>query len=613
VSGRPPELPGVERMIGLFVNTLPVRVRLRPDEPLGDLLRRLRDEQAELLPHHHLGLTEIRRGPLFDALLVMENYPVDPRTEIGDLRLTAADVADATHYPVTLLVIPGERLRFRLQYRPDAFTEAEAVRLLDRFRHLLGTLAAEAGAGETGSGRGAEREMPGMEREASRAGRGAGPQTPVSRLAVLPAVERDLVLRGWNATETDAMEADAPDGTAGRAPDGPPPGTLAELFEAQAARTPDAPALVSEDEELSYAELDARADRLARLLAAHGVGPEQVVGLRLPRSLDLVVAMYAVVKAGGAYLPIDPGLPEERVAAMLEDARPVLVIEPGWPAAADPSGCPQQGPGARAVPENPAYVIYTSGSTGRPKGVVVTHCAIVNRLRWAQARYGLRPGDRVLQKTPAGFDVSVWEFFWPLQVGATLVVTRPDGHRDPAYLARVIREERITTVHFVPSMLAAFLDAVPGPSGGDSREDSGAGTGSSGTNPNPNPELSPDPEAWPLRRVLCSGEALPPDLADRAAERLGAPVHNLYGPTEAAVDVTAWEHRPEPGATSVPIGRPVWNTRAYVLDGWLRPVPAGVPGELYLAGVQLARGYASRGALTAERFVACPFGSSGSP
>ncbi|WP_230882206.1 non-ribosomal peptide synthetase [Planomonospora sp. ID91781] len=641
VSGRPPELPGVERMVGLFVNTLPVRVRLRPDEPLGDLLRRLRDEQAELLPHHHLGLTEIRRGPLFDALLVMENYPVDPRTEIGDLRLAAADVADATHYPVTLLVIPGERIRFRLQYRPGAFTGAEAVRLLDRFRHLLGTLAAEAEAGETGSGRDTERgapEVPGVQREAPGApgagreaprmpgaGRGTGPRTLVSRLDVLPAAERDLVLREWNATMADAPDGTfgrASDGTLGRTSGGPPPGTLAELFEAQAARTPDAPALVSEDEELSYAELDARADRLARVLAAQGVGPERVVGLRLPRSLDLVVAMYAVVKAGGAYLPIDPGLPEERVAAMLEDARPVLVIGPGLmigperTAAAGPADVPEEGSGRRAVPENPAYVIYTSGSTGRPKGVVVTHGAIVNRLRWAQARYGLRPGDRVLQKTPAGFDVSVWEFFWPLQAGATLVVARPDGHRDPTYLARVIREERITTVHFVPSMLAAFLDAVPERSGGGF----GRGMESPDPDPDPDPDLEresdpapdPDPEPWSLRRVLCSGEALPPDLADRAAERLGAPVHNLYGPTEAAVDVTAWEHRPEPGATSVPIGRPVWNTRVHVLDGWLRPVPVGVPGELYLAGVQLARGYANRGALTAERFVACPFGVSGS-
>ncbi|WP_189241736.1 non-ribosomal peptide synthetase, partial [Planobispora rosea] len=517
VSGRPADLPGAERMVGLLINTVPVRVRLRPDESVGDLLRRLRDEQAELLPHHHLGLTEIHRGVLFDTLLVMENYPVDPRTAVGDLRLTAADVADATHYPVTLLVIPGERLRFRLQYRPDVFTEEQAAGLLDRLRHVLATLA--GGITPQHAGR------PG----------GPVPDRIVGALDALPADERDLVLHRWN--ETAAAVPDV---------------TLADLFEAQAARTPEATALVFEGAELSYAELNARANRLARLLAERGVGPERTVGLMLPRSLDLLVAMYAVVKAGGAYLPIDPGLPRGRIDAMLADAHPVLVIDPLWLATADPSGYSPENLGVRPAPDNPAYVIYTSGSTGRPKGVVVSHRAIVNRLLWTQAEYGLRSDDRVLQKTPAGFDVSVWEFFWPLQVGAALVIARPDGHRDPVYLAGLIRDEAVTTVHFVPSMLAVFL--------------------------------AEDPERGSLRRVLCSGEALPLDLAEQAVARLGVPVHNLYGPTEAAVDVTFWEHRPEPGAVSVPIGRPVWNTRVYVLDGWLRPVPVGVAGELYVAG-----------------------------
>ncbi|MFF5211563.1 amino acid adenylation domain-containing protein, partial [Streptosporangium sp. NPDC000396] len=531
VSGRPPELPGVERMIGLFINTLPVRVRLDPAESAGDLLRRLRDEQAELLPHHHLGLTEIQRGGLFDALLVMENYPIDPRTTIGELHLNSADVVDATHYPITLLVIPGERLRFRLQYRPDAFTEAEAADLLDRFRNLLAAMA-------------------------------AAPDTAVGRLDGLSREERDLLLREWNDTAVAVPDV-----------------TLAGLFEAQVARTPHATALVFEGAELSYAAFNARANRLARLLAEHGVGPERVVALMLPRSLDLLVAMYAVIKAGGAYLPIDPDHPAGRITSMLEDAHPVLVIDPDWLAGADVSGYSPENPGVRLASENPAYVIYTSGSTGRPKGVVVSHGSIVNRLLWAQSKYGLGSDDRVLQKTPAGFDVSVWEFFWPLQVGATLVIARPDGHRDPVYLAELIAAERITTVHFVPSMLAVFLAENPAPG--------------------------------PLRRIICSGEALPPEVADRAATRLGVPVHNLYGPTEAAVDVTFWEHAPEPDAVSVPIGRPVWNTQVYVLDGCLRPVPVGVTGELYLAGVQLARGYAGRAGLTAERFVACPFGPAG--
>ncbi|WP_433361774.1 amino acid adenylation domain-containing protein [Streptosporangium sp. CA-115845] len=539
VSGRPPELPGVERMVGLFINTLPVRVRLDPAETVGDLLRRLRDEQAELLPHHHVGLAEIRRGPLFDALLVMENYPIDSRRAIGDLDLTSADVTDATHYPITLLVVPGDVLRFRLQYRPDVFTEAEAAALLDHFQNLLAGLVAE-------------------------------PDTAVGRLDGLSSGERELV--HWNDTAADV-----------------PRTTLAALFEAQVARTPDATALVFEGDELSYAAFNARANRLARLLVAeHGVGAERVVALMLPRSPDLLVAMYAVIKAGAAYLPVDPELPAARIASMLDDARPVLVIDGDWLGRADASGYPASDLGVPLVPERPAYVIYTSGSTGRPKGVVVTHGAIVNRLLWAQSEYRLGPADRVLQKTPAGFDVSVWEFFWPLQTGATLIVARPDGHRDPSYLAGLIDSERITVLHFVPSMLAAFLEAVPSPG---SPEVSGTGTA--------------------LRFLICSGEALPLALADEAAARLGVPVHNLYGPTEAAVDVTFWEHRPGTETTSVPIGHPVWNTRLYVLDSWLRPVPAGVEGELYLAGAQLARGYLGRAGLTAERFVACPFGGSG--
>ncbi|PLW73349.1 non-ribosomal peptide synthetase, partial [Streptomyces sp. DJ] len=275
-----------------------------------------------------------------------------------------------------------------------------------------------------------------------------------------------------------------------------------------------------------------------------------------------------------ARLPQDHGLP---------------VVEPGDPAlrreleAAHPACDPPRA----LTPHHPAYVIYTSGSTGRPKGVVVPHGAIDNRLRWMQAEYGLAGDDRVLQKTPSGFDVSVWEFFWPLREGATLVLARPDGHRDPAHLARTVREQAVTTVHFVPSMLQLFL-AEP------------AAAGCTG-----------------LRRVFCSGEALPPETVGRFHEVLGGkvPLHNLYGPTEAAVDVT---HQPCPpdgphrDGGPVPIGRPVWNTRLYVLDAALQPVPEGVTGELYLAGHQLATGYLGRPALTASRFVADPFGPPGS-
>ncbi|MFK4037107.1 amino acid adenylation domain-containing protein [Nonomuraea wenchangensis] len=352
------------------------------------------------------------------------------------------------------------------------------------------------------------------------------------------------------------------------------PLTLIGLVEEQAAATPGRPALRFRDRTLTYRELDAAASALAARLRERGAGPERVVAVALPRSAELVVALVAVLKTGAAYLPVDPEQPAGRTASMLADSAPLVTLRE---VELEPGGRPE--PATPADPRNPAYVIYTSGSTGRPKGVVVAHEAIVNRLRWMQAEYGLTAEDRVLQKTPAGFDVSVWEFFWPLIAGATLVVAEPGGHRDAAYLAGLIRRERVTTVHFVPSMLRAFL-ADP---------DAAGCTG--------------------LRRVICSGEELPAGLAAEFHAALpGCGLHNLYGPTEAAVDVTYWACRPgEDGP--VPIGRPVWNTAVHVLDRDLRPAAAG---ELYLAGVQLARGYLGRPGLTAGRFVPDPYGPPGS-
>ncbi|NBH02663.1 amino acid adenylation domain-containing protein, partial [Amycolatopsis sp. SID8362] len=378
------------------------------------------------------------------------------------------------------------------------------------------------------------------------------------------------LLAAWNDTTTDVPEA-------GR--------TLTRLLAEQAARTPDATALVFEGETLTCRELHDRAARLANLLAARGVGPGVLTGVCADRSLELVIALLGVLKAGGAYVPLDPDYPADRLAYMVADsAAPVVLTQSHHEHlfAAETILLDDVDYGAVPVVEpevstkDLAYAIYTSGSTGRPKGVLVPHEGIVNRLAWTQAQYGLTAEDRVLQKTPSSFDVSVWEFFWPLLTGATLVLARPGGHRDPAYLAGVIRAERITTVHFVPSMLQAFL------------LDPAAAT------------------CTGLRRVLCSGEALPAELQARFFATLpGVELHNLYGPTEASVDVTYWACEKE--NATVPIGRPVWNTRTYVLDARLQPVAPGESGELYLAGVQLARGYHGRPGLTAERFVASPF------
>ncbi|MDH6287891.1 amino acid adenylation domain-containing protein/non-ribosomal peptide synthase protein (TIGR01720 family) [Rhodococcus opacus] len=558
VSGRPPQLSGVESMLGLFINTVPVRVRMDPDETCAQLLTRLQGEQVSLLDHHYLGLGDIQAriglGNLFDTLSVFESYPVDKsgfdeHTDIAGMRVTALDARDATHYPITLLSILEPRLRLSLRYQHGIFDRDTVTTLAARVIGILETIARDA-------------------------------DTPVGDVDLFVPKEREQVVDTWNATEHQVSRL-----------------TLAELFDAQVAHTPDAPAVVFEGTVLTYTEFDARANKLARFLISGGVGPESHVGVAVRRSVDMLVGIYAVIKAGGAYVPIDPDQPAERIAYVVATAGPVVVLT----TTADRVALPAEVPALdldtldvsalsddpirdrdRVGPlhtRNPAYVIFTSGSTGRPKGVSVPHEGIVNRLLWMQHRYPLSDDDAVLQKTPVTFDVSVWELFWPLQTGARLVIAEPDGHRDPVYLERVIRADSVTTVHFVPSMLAVFL----------------AGAHVDGCNS--------------LRRVFTSGEALPPVTAANLHRVSGAELHNLYGPTEAAVDVTYYETGPD--ETTVPIGAPVWNTHTYVLDGRLRPVPVGVAGELYLGGVQLARGYQARSDLTADRFVANPFAAAG--
>ncbi|MGH7617644.1 MAG: amino acid adenylation domain-containing protein, partial [Gemmatimonadaceae bacterium] len=415
------------------------------------------------------------------------------------------------------------------------------------------------------------------------------PNCATACIDVLPPDERRRLLKDWNATA-------APYPTETR---------IHELFEVQAARTPDAVAAVAEGTALTYAALDRRATRLAVQLQALGVEPDRRVAVCLDRSLELIVSLLAVLKAGGAYVPLDPSYPEERLRYMLADSAPVAVLtEPAhagffmgapMPVLDVPAVLAQ--PSAEWVTpyacapltaQHAAYVIYTSGSTGQPKGVVNTHGGIANRLHWMQQTYPLTAADAVLQKTPASFDVSVWEFFWPLLVGARLVLARPGGHKDPQYLHEVIAREGVTTLHFVPSMLPAFLEVL-----NDGGED-GAGT---------RPRSS-------LRQVFCSGEALPVAFVRKFQARLPqVALYNLYGPTEAAVDVTAWTCEAlTPQHASVPIGRPVANTQLYVLDASGAPSPVGVSGEVYIGGVQLARGYWNRPALTAERFVPDSFG-----
>ncbi len=383
----------------------------------------------------------------------------------------------------------------------------------------------------------------------------------------------------WNRTERDY-----------------PSTLLPEAFAAQVARTPAATALRFRDQTLTYAELDDRVDRLARHLRMLGVGRDSFVAVCMDRSVEMVIALYAIQRAGGAYVPLDPEYPADRIGFMLDDLDgPILLTQdhlaprfadgPATVIAIDRPLAPVEAPVTADLPEirpeDLAYVIYTSGSTGRPKGAMISHGAIANRIYWMQEHLDLTPEDRVLQKTPFSFDVSVWEFFWPLIIGAELVVAEPGGHRDAAYLARTITGHGITTLHFVPSMLQLFLESP------------GAG------------------ECVSLRRVICSGEALPRALQDRFFARLDAELHNLYGPTEAAVDVTYWVCDRESVLPFVPIGRPVANTQMHILDEALEPVPAGEVGDLYIGGVQVGRGYLNRPELSAERFLPDPFRTGG--
>ncbi|ROP35964.1 amino acid adenylation domain-containing protein [Saccharothrix texasensis] len=543
VAGRTDE--ALDDLVGFFVNTLVLRTDTSGDPTFTELLARVREVDLAAYDHQDVPFERLverlnpprslTRHPLCQVLLTLQNTG-DAHLALPGLTAEPVGVTSGTTAFDLSLGLRETRagdgspagVDGALLYREDLFDAGTARSLAERLVRVLAAATAD-------------------------------PDVRLGDVDLLGDDERDRVLVAWNDTERSVPDT-----------------TLPALFTAQARRTPDAVALIADGERLTYAGLDARIDRLAAALHAAGAGRDRVVAVLLPRSVDLVVALHAVHRAGAAYLPVDPGYPAERVAFMLADADPVLVLD------ADTLRGLEDGP-AGALPEvlpgDPAYVIYTSGSTGRPKGVVVEHRAIVNRLSWMQDEYRLGPDDRVLQKTPSSFDVSVWEFFWPFQVGAALVVARPDGHRDPAYLADVIRREGVTTAHFVPSMLDAFVAHL---------EESGG-------------------RCADLVRVVCSGEALPTALARRFAAVSDAGLHNLYGPTEAAVDVTSHAVRGDETTATIPIGRPVWNTGVHVLDDRLRPVPPGVPGELYLTGVQLARGYHARPGLTAQRFVASPF------
>ena len=405
------------------------------------------------------------------------------------------------------------------------------------------------------------------------------PNQNTSHIPFLAKADERLLLIDWNTTKADYPEAKC----------------IHTLFEWQANHTPDATAVVYDGQGLTYAELNRKASQLARYLQKYGVGPEILIGICMERSLEMMIGLLGILKAGGAYVPLDPSLPESRLAYTLKDAQINVLLTQSHLLGSIPNyenyhtSCldrswgeisqeDSSNPISKATPSNLVYVMYTSGSTGTPKGVMIEHKALFNRLYWMQETFQLNRTNRVLQKTPFAFDVSVWEFFWPCLAGATLVFAKPEGHKDAGYLVDTIMQRNIDTIHFVPSMLEAFVQ---------------------------HPSVS---TCNSLKRIICSGEALSHDLKQRLLQCLpDAELYNLYGPTEATIDVSWWNCRQQTDKAMVPIGRPVANTQLLILDNHLNLMPIGAPGELYIGGVQLARGYLNRPELTQERFIPNPF------
>ncbi|WP_262242666.1 non-ribosomal peptide synthase/polyketide synthase [Pseudomonas aeruginosa] len=549
----------VEGLIGLFVNTQVLRSVFDGRTSVATLLAGLKDTVLGAQAHQDLPFERLveafkverslSHSPLFQ---VMYNHQplvadIEALDSVAGLSFGQLDwKSRTTQFDLSLDTYEkGGRLYAALTYATDLFEARTVERMARHWQNLLRGML-------------------------------ENPQASVDSLPMLDAEERYQLLEGWNATAAEY----------------PLQRGVHRLFEEQVERTPTAPALAFGEERLDYAELNRRANRLAHALIERGIGADRLVGVAMERSIEMVVALMAILKAGGAYVPVDPEYPEERQAYMLEDSGVQLLLSQSHlklplaqgmqridldQADAWLENHAENNPGIELNGENLAYVIYTSGSTGKPKGAGNRHSALSNRLCWMQQAYGLGVGDTVLQKTPFSFDVSVWEFFWPLMSGARLVVATPGDHRDPAKLVALINREGVDTLHFVPSMLQAFLQD----------EDVVSCTS--------------------LKRIVCSGEALPADAQQQVFAKLPqAGLYNLYGPTEAAIDVTHWTCVEE-GKDAVPIGRPIANLACYILDGNLEPVPVGVLGELYLAGRGLARGYHQRPGLTAERFVASPF------
>ena len=541
-------LPEAADMMGLLINTLPMRTTVNRADTVASLCRQIAERQVALREFETTPIQDIQSWcgvqsgqPLFNSLLMFDTQTLDERMRDPNALERRYSYRGQTNFPLALIAYGGERLQLRIEHDRSQIGDAAAARMVKQLSTILSSFC-------------------------------EGLEQKVRDVAYLSDSDQDL-LASWNET-TVCYPAEE---------------TLVSLFRKQAARTPDAIALRFQEKTLTYAELNDWSDRLAEELQRRGVGSGDVVALLAYRSIELYAAVYGILKSGAAYLPLDPEYPAARTEFVIKDAGVSIIVCAGGATAPpeinqgitrlnvdsetlEPAGLALRPPDGGDA----AYLIYTSGSTGQPKGVTNEHGGIVNRLLWMQEAFKLDKNDVVMHKTPITFDVSVWELFWPLQVGAQVAIASPEAHRDPKWLATEIDQFRVTTLHFVPSMLQLFI------------------------------ESSATTDCSSICRIICSGEALSRNLQDRTLAKLEVELHNLYGPTEAAIDVTWWPCDPESDLPFVPIGRPIANTSIHILDAESQPVPPGATGEIYIGGIQVARGYLNRPELTAERFLTMP-------
>ncbi|MEH1824947.1 MAG: non-ribosomal peptide synthase/polyketide synthase [Nostoc sp.] len=550
----------IEGLIGFFVNTLVLRTDLSGNPSFSELLIRVREMALGGYSHQDLPFEmlvealqperDLSYTPLFQVMFVLENAPIS-QLELTGLNVSLLKLESTTaKFDLTLAMEnTATGLVGVWQYNTDLFDAGTIARMAGHFVTLLEAIV-------------------------------ANPSEQIAQLPLLTAVERHQLLIEWNDTQVDYHQELC----------------IHKLFEQQVERRPDAIAVIFENQQLTYQQLNERANQLAHYLQEKGVNPEVLVGIFVERSIEMIVGLLGILKAGGAYVPLDPNYPTERLAYMLSDTgvsilltqqslveflpenqAEVLSLDSDWQVIANYS---QQNALSQVKPENLAYVIYTSGSTGKPKGVMNLHQSICNNLLRTTNDYPLTASDRILQISPFSFDPSVFEIFWSLISGTTLVVAKSEGNKDTTYLSNLIAQQQVTQVVFVPSSLQAFLQE-------------------------PNLE-----NCRCLKRVFCGGEALSYELTQRFFEQFDSELHNLYGPTEAAVDATSWQCTPQSNYQVIPIGRPIANTQIYILDPYLQPVPIGVAGELHIGGVPLARGYLNQPELTREKFIPNPFGGS---